>query len=385
MALTVKPAFGANVSSKDWEKYFGKWLPNGVFDGFQVTAGSGLNINISAGTGHINGYFIESDTTESRSVNASATNRVWCRLTRDSNGFVTGWNFVITTTATPPTDSVLIATVVTSSSAITSITDERNSGMAGIILEKSPSTSNAKPHLRIVDVNTTSPRLQLVRADGTFISPILNLISTTTFISSGTYTTPSGTKMLLVDMCGGGGGGASGISTTAGAGGGGAPRVMIQIWNPSSSYSVTIGGGGSGGAGGSAGSMGGTSYFGSFGAVGGGNGGWSGSQPLSGLSINQNVWNPSQFLPSSFAFISIEASGNGGGNLIRQSAWGFSAGTNSNGGGAGPFGSGGAGSITSNVAGSSASANSGAGGGGGGANAAGGSGGSGRVVVYAYG
>jgi hypothetical protein len=265
MVLTVKPAFGANVSSKDWERFFGKWFPNGVFDGLQVTAGSGLNVNISAGTGHINGYFIESDATENRSVNASSTNRVWCRLTRDASNFVTGWNFHITTTATPPSDSFLLAEVVTSGSAVTSVTDTRNSGMAGTILDATPSTSNTKPHLRVRDTTTASPYLEFVKSDGTSLSLGMRLISITTFTSSGTYVPPSGTKFLIVEMTGGGGGGGgggSGANSTqsivdygAGGGGGGGGGgsggwVRAFIFDIASSYTVTIGAGGSSGNGG---------------------------------------------------------------------------------------------------------------------------------------
>jgi hypothetical protein len=286
MALMVKPAFGSNVSSKDWEKYFGKWFPNGVFDGLQVTAGSGLNVNISAGSGHINGYFIESDATETRAVNASTTNYVWCKLNRDESGFVTGWNFQITTSSTPPSDSILLATVETSSSAVTSVTDTRNSGMAGISLGVLPSTSNPKNHIRVMNLtsSTETPFLEFVKSDGTFSNLGIRLISKTTITSSGTYNTPSDAKFLVVEMSGGGGGGSGGGGGDAyanyggnirgghggfgGSGGGSGARVTTFIFDLASSYVVTIGSGGTGGAGGT----GGTGSGGASGSS-GGNGG----------------------------------------------------------------------------------------------------------------
>jgi hypothetical protein len=282
MVLTVKPAFGANVSSKDWERFFGKWFPNGVFDGLQVTAGSGLSVNISAGTGHINGYFIDSDTTENRTVNASTTNYVWCRLTRDASNFVTGWNFHITTTATPPSDSFLLAEVVTSGSAVTSVTDTRNSGMAGVSLGVVPSTSNPRNHIRVMNITSTNPYLEFVKSDGTFSRLGARLISITTITSSGTYNTPSDAKFLIVEISGGGGGGAggkggggfvSGSSGGTGGHGGGSggsgARITTFIFDVASSYTVTIGAGGSGGNGGAGGTSGSGGSLGTSGGSGG--------------------------------------------------------------------------------------------------------------------
>jgi hypothetical protein len=426
MALTVKPAFGANVSSKDWERFFGKWFPNGVFEGLQVTAGSGLNVNISAGTGHINGYFIESDATETRSVNASSTNRVWCRLTRDASNFVTGWNFHITTTATPPSDSFLLAEVVTSGSAVTSVTDTRNSGMAGTILDATPSTSNTKPHLRVRDTTTASPYLEFVKSDGSVHRLSFSLISTTTFTSSGTYNTPSSAKLLFVIMCGGGGGGggaSGGFSTSGsagGCGGGSGGYMEFLIFEPSSSYAVTIGSGGSGGAGagtsgGTNGSSGGSTSFGPYSVSGGGGGLFSSTN---GAGAGATV----QLLGMISGVKNGVNGGNGGNsggagqsgqsNVNHRTATSYNGGSGGSGGGHTNFGGGGGGggggyfgnggnggngatSTTSASSGGTGAANSGAGGGGGGGGnksgqgyefgANGGSGGAGRVVVYAYG
>jgi hypothetical protein len=419
MTLTVKPAFGANISSKDWEKFFGKWFPNGVFDGLQVTAGSGLNINISAGTAHINGYFIESDSTETRSVNASTTNYVWCKLIRNASNFVTGWDFQVTTSSTPPSDSFLLATVVTSSSAVTSVTDQRNSGMAGIILEKTPSTSNLRPHLRIRDITTSVPYLEFVKTDGTSNKISFNLLSITTFTSSGTYNPPSGTKLLIVKMYGGGGGGGAGsnvISTAnywigGGGGGGGAYREILILHDIGSSYTVTIGSGGSGGnavsgSGGTSGGNGGQTIFGAV-TANGGNGGAGGTS-----NTTSGGGGAGGSVTSSNAFFNIILQGVQGGNSPNNGINTLNPITNTviynggigggvsnpyyggGGGGAGYGGNGGNGGATgTNVSlnhGQSASANSGAGGGGGGTGGSGnagngGNGGSGKVIVYAYG
>jgi hypothetical protein len=420
MARIVKPALGANISSKDWEKFFGKWFPNGIFNGLQVTAGTGLNVNISAGTGHINGYFIESDATETRSVTASTTNYVWCKLTRDASNFVTTWDFSVTTTSTPPSDSFLLATVVTSGTGVTSVTDNRNSGFIGTSLETLPSTSNSLPHLRVKDTSTPTPLLEFVKSDGTSFPLGMRLISITTFTSSGTYTTPATAKLLIVDMCGGGGGGSGGnggsstLTGAGGAGGGSGAFEEILIIEPASSYTITIGAGGSGGTGGATnsfgtnGSNGGITFFGNYASA----QGLGGTVNTSSLSSTQTGGSGGS--ANQYALISAFKNGVNGGNTASAGQTnrndrtfttynGGNSGSGGNGGGGGGggfFGNGGNGgngatSTTASTAGQSASANSGAGGGGGGgglptsyaytAGANGGNGGSGFVKIWAFG
>ena len=71
------------------------------------------------------------------------------------------------------------------------------------------------------------------------------------FTSSGTWTKPSGINAIIVEVQGGGGGGRNGGANAYSGGGGGAGGYALSlITNPSSSETITIGGGGSGGPGG---------------------------------------------------------------------------------------------------------------------------------------
>jgi hypothetical protein len=72
------------------------------------------------------------------------------------------------------------------------------------------------------------------------------LLRVTVFTASDTWTKGAGTRSIIVEVQGGGAGGQSG-GTWAGGGGGG--YAMKRITNPSTSETVTIGGGGLGGTG----------------------------------------------------------------------------------------------------------------------------------------
>jgi hypothetical protein len=126
------------------------------------------------------------------------------------------------------------------------------------------------------------------------------------FTSNGTWTKPTGSKLVNVQILGAGGGGGGGRKDTAatvarfgggGGGGGGSLNVTFPAAAVGATETVTIGAGGTGGAGssatgsGSAGNNGGTTSFGTLicpGAIGGGGGtntsGSAGTAILSGSS-----------------------------------------------------------------------------------------------------
>ena len=70
----------------------------------------------------------------------------------------------------------------------------------------------------------------------------------TAYISgSGTYTTPTNAKYLIVQMVGGGGGGGTGGSGIGGGGGAGGYLIGV-ISSPAATYSYAVGAAGTGGS-----------------------------------------------------------------------------------------------------------------------------------------
>jgi hypothetical protein len=103
------------------------------------------------------------------------------------------------------------------------------------------------------------------------------------FLSSGTFTVPTGITRLFLYGCGGGGGGGTSTSVagfdTGGAGGAGSnPALHVVSVVPATTYTITIGNGGAGGAAtisssGNPGADGGDTTFGSLARFNGGKGG----------------------------------------------------------------------------------------------------------------
>lgn len=148
-----------------------------------------------------------------------------------------------------------------------------------IISEAAPAANSITATEINISGNGTSGQAVLTDGDGSFSYGDAGggLQSQQVFTSSGTYTKPSGIKLIKVYATGGGGGGAGGDGGTNTGGGGGAGGTAIEIIDVSSlssTVAVTIGGAGSAGAAqGGAGGSGGTSSFGSYcSATGGGAG-----------------------------------------------------------------------------------------------------------------
>jgi len=218
---------------------------------------------------------------------------------------------------------------------------------------------------------TLSPRQKLTPAPyalyaQTTAASALSDVRFQLFTSSGIFTVPAGITMVYITMCGGGGGGNCGI--LAGGGGGGAGGYVVKYpypVNPTSSYTVIVGTGGSGGIStiAQAGTNGGNTTFGNLTVLGGvGASSWDGSGGAGrGISGASGSWNGADGTPSGASGGSPVGGYGGNGNGIGYNAVG-------GGGGGSMFGAGGTGGGNSMNGGNGSGYGSGGGGGGGAAN-----------------
>lgn len=193
------------------------------------------------------------------------------------------------------------------------------------------------------------------------------------FLSSGTYTVPSGVEEIEVRVWGGGGGGGAGAGFGGSGGGGGGAFItgFLPVAACGGSVTVNVGTGGKGGSSGSSGTPGGTSYVtcSSNGIAADGGGGGAGNTASGGGGA------------------AGQAGKTTGANLIRSTAGTDGSGSGGSSGGAGGengagFNAGGGG--TSTLSGASATGPGGGGGGGGSDGGDGGAGGAGLVVIIPF-
>lgn len=149
---------------------------------------------------------------------------------------------------------------------------------------------------------TTLRNTDILFNDGSTQSTAAAGPRTQLFLSSGTFTVPSGITSVFVRVWGAGGGGRGGTRIPlggAGSGGsGGYVEAAVTGLTPGASITVTVGTGGNGSSGNTTAGSGGTSSFGTFasstGGAGGGNfiNGTSGSGSVSGatrITNNSNI------------------------------------------------------------------------------------------------
>ena len=109
----------------DFEKFFDDVVNDYIVSGFTVTATAGTNrsVDISTGTGRVKGYFINNDALETTAHTFSSddTHYLYIQLTRDIYSEPESWGYTSNTTGTPPTDSIVIAKVITVAGDISSI------------------------------------------------------------------------------------------------------------------------------------------------------------------------------------------------------------------------------------------------------------------------
>ena len=102
-------------------------IQNYIISGFAISAGSGLACNVAAGSGRLNGLYISSDATETKSsLTASQTNSIYIKLDLDSGSQPEGWSLFSNTSGGAVTNAILLGTAVTNGSAVTGVTNVPN-------------------------------------------------------------------------------------------------------------------------------------------------------------------------------------------------------------------------------------------------------------------
>jgi hypothetical protein len=124
MAFTKKVVAGQTIAAADFAKFFGDHFSEFVKTGFEVSEGTGLIVDISAGTAYVKDatgymYQIVSSGTETATLADDNTNYVFLHSDNGAT-YITD-----STTATVPDDAILLATVVCASGDVTSVTDNR--------------------------------------------------------------------------------------------------------------------------------------------------------------------------------------------------------------------------------------------------------------------
>ena len=352
-----------NVSAKiieasDWEKYWGTIISDYVVCGFSLSAGSGLAVDVSAGTLRLKGLYVNNSTTCTvSSLTACATNYIYATICRDPTCEPQAWSFSQNTTGTAPTDSMVLGSATTDATSVTAVDNllkNESSGLDGGDLVFGAGSDGT------VTISTNTCLTQNKYYQNLTIDAGVTLTGTTSplVVSVAGTLTVNGT---LTMSCKGGSGGAVGGGTGGNAinlvqppgGAGGSTgsaftdyeSVLIFLSSPSN----VVGAGGGGGANGAGGGSGG--------------GSWSGSNPGGSGSGGQGG-----------------SGGGGGGTLVvaaRKIIVG-SCGVISSDGGIGGTG------TSGNPGNPGGTCKAGGGGGGGGGGGSGGGGGNGGLLFLAY-
>lgn len=109
------------IEPSDFETMFG-FIGDYIINGFTVTAGSGLDVDVSSGKIRLKGLVVESTASENvGSLTDNTVNYIYAVLARDGNSQAESWDFSTNTSGTLPTDGLKIAKVTTSSGAVTAV------------------------------------------------------------------------------------------------------------------------------------------------------------------------------------------------------------------------------------------------------------------------
>lgn len=119
MATTVFPEAGDQITEAAWSSA-NKTISVATeyrVNGYALSAGTGLNVDISAGTCFVNGFEVVSDGTQAEAVTASSTNYVYL----NDDGTLT-----VNTSGTQPSNSLFLGTATTNGSGVTAVSHQKD-------------------------------------------------------------------------------------------------------------------------------------------------------------------------------------------------------------------------------------------------------------------
>ncbi len=137
MSTTVFPESGDQITEAAWSAQNKSLTVAERYrvSGYTLSAGTGLNADVAAGTCVVNGYHIVSDGTQAVSVTASQTNYVWL----NADGTLSA-----NTTGTNPGSELLLGTATTDGSGVTAVSHKYDiaNAMNALIVKPSDETVN---------------------------------------------------------------------------------------------------------------------------------------------------------------------------------------------------------------------------------------------------
>ena len=248
------------VEASDFEKYF-CFVQDHIVSGLELSAGSGLAVNIASGIAKINGLYIDNTITCSiGSLTASDVNYIYATLSRCASSEPQSWSFTSNVSGTLAADSILLGTATTDGSSVTAVDNLvkvmcngigpckliYGSGADGSVVISTNTALTSNKFYKNLTVNAC------VTLTGGTSPQIINVTCTLTV--NGTITM-TGQGAAGGAVGGGAGGAAVGFTTGGGAGGdnvgtGGAAGSCAPV-NGAGNPGVAGSGTGAGGGGGS--------------------------------------------------------------------------------------------------------------------------------------
>ena len=155
------------IEPSDFEKYFSSDIVRDYRKtGFTITAGSGLSINIAAGTARVKGLYVEADASENvASLTANSPNHIYITLARDSNSEAESWSFTKNTSGSLPADSFFIGNAVCGGSTVTTVNQTEVIDSA-LVINTGDDSVIAKKSVLIADYTTPTEVTASIAASG---------------------------------------------------------------------------------------------------------------------------------------------------------------------------------------------------------------------------